>query len=324
MGLVTGSKRLLAWYDHHRRDLPWRLSPPDPYRTLVSEFMLQQTRVETVLPYYDRFLSRFPNVESLAMAPENDVLVHWSGLGYYKRARQLHRAAAAIRRRGSFPSTEGELLELPGIGPYTAAAVASIAFGVRVAVLDGNVIRVQSRRLGLREVAGAAARRRLREAAEEWLDPQRPGDSNQAMMELGATVCRPRRPDCGVCPLRRGCRAAESGRAEDYPRPRERRAIERLRLIAVLARDLDDRLLVFRRPPDDTLLGGSWELPWVAQADLESSQSALGDRYGGRWSLLAAVGEVRHTITHRRLRVEIRAGQLHDRESVSEGVERAG
>src|SRR4029453_1801124 len=145
MPLRRDSKRLLAWYDRHRRELPWRHLPPDPYRILVSEFMLQQTRVETVLPYYEKFLTRFPDVKSLARASEDDVLVHWSGLGYYRRARQLHLAARAIQRRGTFPQTVPELLELPGLGEYTAAAVASIAFGVRAAVLDGNVIRVQSR-----------------------------------------------------------------------------------------------------------------------------------------------------------------------------------
>jgi A/G-specific adenine glycosylase len=318
---VTDSKRLLAWYDRNRRELPWRRSPPDPYRTLVSEFMLQQTRVETVLSYYDRFLARFPSPETLAASPESDVLVHWSGLGYYRRARQLHQAAKAIQERGAFPTTEKELLELPGIGSYTAAAVASIAFGARTAVLDGNVIRVQSRRLGVRETHGAAARRRLRAAAERLLDPQRPGDSNQAMMELGATVCTLRRPRCEICPLRAGCRAAERGRPGDYPRARVRRASEDLRLVAVLARDRHRRLLVVRRPPDATLLAGSWELPWVPQADRESCQRALGERYGGSWFLREARAEVRHSITHRRLRVELRDGGLDAGESVGEGVE---
>lgn len=321
MGLAGDSKRLLAWYDKHRRELPWRMAKPDPYRTLVSEFMLQQTRVETVLPYYEKFLSWFPDLEALASAPETEVLVHWSGLGYYRRARQLHSAAKAIQERDGFPQTVEEWEELPGIGAYTASALASIAFGVRVAVLDGNVIRVQSRRLGQAEVTGRVARARLRAAAEALVDPDRPGDSNQAMMELGATVCTPRAPRCPACPLRRGCHAAALGRPESFPAPRRRRASERRRLVAALVRDAAGRALLFRRPADDSLLAGTWELPWTEAAEGGDCEGALAARYGGRWALGESLGEVRHTITHRALRVEIRAATHADGNAVRESFE---
>jgi A/G-specific adenine glycosylase len=321
MGLAADSKRLLAWYDRHRRELPWRTALPDPYRTLVSELMLQQTRVETVLPYYEKFLRRFPDIKSLAEAPETEVMVHWSGLGYYRRARQLHSAAKAIRQLGRFPQTVSDWIELPGIGEYTASAVASIAFGVPVAVLDGNVIRVLSRRLGLSRVEGREARASLRAAAQELLDPARSGDFNQAMMELGATVCTPRAPRCPACPLRRGCRAAELGRPEEFPAPRRRRPSERRRLVAALVRDAAGRALLFRRPADQTLLAGTWELPWAEGEGHAACESELSARYGGRWSLGESLGDVRHTITHRALRVELRVATRDAEGVVRESLE---
>jgi A/G-specific adenine glycosylase len=321
MGLAADSKRLLAWYDRHRRELPWRTAKADPYCTLVSEFMLQQTRVETVLPYYEKFLRRFPDVQSLAEAQETEVAVHWSGLGYYRRARQLHSAARAIHQLGRFPQTVEDWIELPGIGEYTASAVASIAFGVPVAVLDGNVIRVQSRRLGLSRVEGREARVSLRAAAQALLDPARPGDSNQAMMELGATVYTPRTPRCPGCPLRRGCRAAELGRPEEFPAPRRRRPSERRRLVAALVRDAAGRALLFRRPADQTLLAGTWELPWTEGEGRGACERELAVRYGGRWSLGESLGEVRHTITHRALRVELRAATCEAEDAVRESLE---
>lgn len=321
MAAVTRSKRLLAWFDRVRRELPWRETSPDPYRVLVSEIMLQQTRVETVLRYYEIFLMRFPTLQSLADAQESDVSVHWSGLGYYGRARRLHRAARQIVAQGAFPHTEETLRALPGVGDYTAAAVASIAFGVATPVVDGNVLRVQSRRLGIAQAWSAEARRRLRRAAAELVDPERPGDSNQAMMELGATICTPRAPRCPECPLRRGCLAAGSGRPEAYPAPRPRRESEKVRLLAALVRDAAARVLLVRRPADISLLAGTWELPWVSEQAVCAAQEALASRYGGHWSLGESLGEVRHTITHRQLRVELRAAHLSDGESVGEGAE---
>src|SRR5690349_5158936 len=190
-----------AWYARGHRDLPWR-STGDPYRIWVSEIMLQQTRAQAVIPYYERFLTRFPSVPALAAAKEDEVLALWSGLGYYSRARNLLRAARQIAAAGSFPSDYDAIRALPGIGDYTAAAVASIAFGRPHAVLDGNVLRVVARMENdAADIRSSRTRERFREIAQSWLDPRDPGHFNQALMELGATVCLPRNPLCLVCPL---------------------------------------------------------------------------------------------------------------------------
>lgn len=310
---MSAAADLLAWYDAHRRDLPWRRDR-DPYRVWVSEVMLQQTRVETVLPYYERFLRRFPGIAELAAAEVDEVLTLWSGLGYYRRARQLHAAARQVAAAGGFPDTVEGLRRLPGIGAYTAAAVASIAFGVAEPVLDGNVERVAAR-YGAHDVEpkSAGGRRQLAETARRLLDPERPGDGNQALMELGATRCTPRRPRCPLCPLRGGCIAGAGGDAERYPPPRRRRAVERVRLaVAVVAGG--DGVLLYRRPDDSRLLAGTWELPWF---ELASGQRAarvgpaeLARRYGGRWHLGRRLAKVRHGITHRDLTVEAHRAEL--------------
>jgi A/G-specific adenine glycosylase len=307
-------EELLAWFYRNRRDLPWRRTG-DPYKIWLSEVMLQQTRVEAALPYYNRFLDRFPTVEDLAGAELEEVLALWSGLGYYRRARQLHAAARKIAVAGEFPATLAGLLALPGIGAYTAAAVASIAFGVAAPVMDGNVERVLSRCLGLAEdPKTGAVRKKLLATAESLLDPRRPGDSNQALMELGATLCSPRRPKCLLCPLRRGCRAAGEGDPERYPAVRAKRATERLRLLVAVV-ETGDGVLLFRRPDDSTLLAGTWELPWAA---LErdglpvggSPEGALGVRYGGRWTLALRAARVRHGITFRDLQIDVHRASL--------------
>lgn len=319
-------RELLEWYDRHRRDLPWRRTK-DPYRVWLSEVMLQQTRVETALPYYERFLERFPAVEALARAPVEEVLAVWSGLGYYRRARQLHAAAGRIAAEG-FPGTADGWRELPGIGEYTAAAVASIVDGEVVPVLDGNVERVTARLLALDGAPKrAATRRRLRRAAAELLDPGRPGDSNQALMELGARICTPRRPKCLLCPLARGCEARRQGVPERYPRPRERRAPRRIRGVAAVA-EWEGRRLLFRRGEGEELLAGFWELPWVevlegsgAGDGGEATAAAFGGRYGGRWSLGERMGEVGHAITHRAFRIEVRRAEVSGLGGVAEGPE---
>jgi len=272
--------------------------------------MLQQTRVEAVLPYYDRFLSRFPTVEALAAAPLDDVLALWSGLGYYRRARQLHAAAQQIAATGAgFPRTLEGLLALPGIGGYTAAAVASIAFGVAAPVLDGNVERVLTRRLALAgDPKGSAARRRLLAAAAEFLDPARPGDSNQALMELGATLCVPRRPKCLLCPIAEGCRGAAAGDPERYPEARVKREAEKRRMVVAVVENASG-VLLFRRPDDSLLLAGTWELPWVEDVDGEPA-AALAARYGGGWRLGPQLAEVRHGITFRDLTVAVHRAEL--------------
>lgn len=319
---------LLTWFDQHRRDLPWRRTS-DPYRIWLSEVMLQQTRVETVLPFYNRFLERFPTVEDLARAEVEEALALWSGLGYYRRARQLHAAARRIAETGTFPSTVEGLLALPGIGAYTAAAVASIAFGVAAPVMDGNVERVLSRCLALEEdPRSGLARRKLLAAAAELLDSERPGDSNQALMELGATLCSPRRPKCLLCPLRPGCRASLEGDPERYPIPKVKREGERHRLLVAVVENGDrggGGILLFRRPEDSTLLAGTWELPWVT---LEvdgvpqngSPAAALAARYGGRWTVGKKTGQVKHGITYRDLEIDVHRAELAGGGEVREGM----
>jgi A/G-specific adenine glycosylase len=300
------ARDLLTWFDRHRRDLPWRRTR-DPYRIWLSEVMLQQTRIETALPYYQRFLARFPTVEDLAGAEVEEVLSLWSGLGYYRRARQLHAAARQVAAAGGFPRTVERLRELPGIGAYTAAAVASIAFGVPEPVLDGNVERVLSRWLALDlDPKGREARERMLAAAAGLLDAERPGDSNQALMELGATVCSPRRPRCLLCPISSGCRAAREGDPERFPmvRPKREREFHRL-AVAVVERE--GGVLLFRRPEGSALLAGTWELPWTSldPAQGMAPEEGLATRYGGRWSLGERLGAVRHSITYRDLELEV-------------------
>jgi len=248
--MIAARRKLLAWYRRRRRDLPWRRTG-DPYAIWVSEVMLQQTRVSAVIPYYERFLARFPDVETLARARIDTVLASWSGLGYYRRARLLHRAARIVERDG-FPRAAAEWRALPGIGDYTAAAIASIAYGERAAVVDGNVERVLSRMHAIRR--GPA---RIRALADGWLSRRSPGNHNQAVMELGATVCTPRSPACPRCPVRDAC----AGRADPgrYPAPRPRPRPRRERVTVGLAR-WEDRVWL-RRNADAGLLAGLWDLP---------------------------------------------------------------
>jgi A/G-specific adenine glycosylase len=256
-GLFSGSqaeqvrRRLLSWYDLHHRDLPWRASR-DPYRVWLSEIMLQQTRVAAVIAHYHEFLRRFPTIKKLAAAREASVLAAWSGLGYYRRARMMHAAAKVIVREhgGRFPSTAEELLALPGIGRYTAAAIASIAFDRPVAVVDGNVERVLQRVSGER-LAGEA----LWTAANRLLDAKRPGDFNQAMMELGATVCIPRAPECLTCPVIGMCATRGELAATSKPVPQKKAEIH----YALHCRN--EEVLLVQRARDASLMPGMWELP---------------------------------------------------------------
>jgi A/G-specific adenine glycosylase len=248
------SSRLLAWYDAHARDLPWRRSR-DPYRVWLSEIMLQQTRVAAVLPHYKSFLKKFPSVKKLAAAREATVLALWSGLGYYRRARMLHAAAKHIVKEhgGQFPETSRALRQLPGIGPYTAAAIASIAFSEPVAVVDGNVERVLSRIFGEH-----LSERATWQVAEDLLDRKRPGDANQAMMELGATTCLPRQPKCLLCPVSEFCRTrADLPRICKMP-PQAKRVIH-----FGLARK-EGEVFLCQRSHTESLMPGMWELPPVA------------------------------------------------------------
>jgi A/G-specific adenine glycosylase len=256
-------RRLLAWYDFHRRDLPWRANR-DPYRVWLSEIMLQQTRVAAVIEHYQEFLRRFPTIKKLAAAREASVLAAWSGLGYYRRARMLHAAATVVVREygGKFPTTAEGWLALPGVGRYTAAAIASIAFDEPVAVVDGNVERVLQRVSGTR-LAGE----KLWKSANDLLDAKRPGDFNQAMMELGAVVCTPRSPGCLTCPVVELCVT----RGETAPRKKPARQKKRDLHYALDRRD--GEILLIRRPPDASLMPGMWELPQLPNTNGTGSPS---------------------------------------------------
>jgi A/G-specific adenine glycosylase len=246
-------QRLLAWYDGNARDLPWRQNS-DPYRVWLSEIMLQQTRVGAVLGHYRRFLQRFPTVQKLAAARQESVLAAWSGLGYYRRARMLHAAAKTVvkKHRGTFPHTIAGLRDLPGIGRYTAAAVASIAFNVPAAVVDGNVERVLGRVLGT-----GLAERELWQAAEDLLSRTRPGDFNQAIMELGATVCLPREPSCSLCPVFDLC--ATRGKLD---RP-ARTIPQRQKKVCYALDRREGSIFLVQRPKHSSLMPGMWELPEI-------------------------------------------------------------
>jgi A/G-specific adenine glycosylase len=250
---------LLSHYGSHARDLPWRRTD-DPYRIWVSEVMLQQTRVDAAVPYYLRWLKRFPDLETLARADLDEVLKAWEGLGYYRRARMLHRAAGVVMDRGgALPTTAAELRRLPGIGEYTAGAVASIAFGRREPAVDGNVRRVLSRILDLERPSPAE----LRALAVALVPADRPGEFNQALMELGATICTARRPACGACPVAADCLARAAGTQEERPAPREKRAVPTAEIgVAVPIRgDGDAWFVALVRRPLDAMLGGLWEFP---------------------------------------------------------------
>jgi len=252
-------RALLAWYDSVRRNLPWREST-DFYRVWISEVMLQQTRVEAVIPYFHRFFERFPDIQALADAPEPDVLAAWSGLGYYSRARNLHRAAKLVAAQG-VPASHDEVLSLPGAGPYTAAAISSIALGLPHAAVDGNVIRVVSRLTNdAAEVSAPGSRARFAAEAQRLLDTRRPGDFNQAMMELGATVCLPRTPRCADCPVQRFCAGRAAGRERELPVKLKKQAVTEiaLELLAILR---DGKVFLVRRDDAERRLASFWELP---------------------------------------------------------------
>lgn len=304
------SGRLLEWYRQKRRELPWRRTR-DPYRIWISEVMLQQTTVKSVLPYYEAFLARFEGVDALARAREEDVLAAWSGLGYYHRARNLHRGAKHIveRHGGAFPRTLESACDVPGVGRYTASAVLSIAFDVPLPVVDGNVRRVLARLRGLRgpKWRSDAGYYRL---AEELLDRESPGDWNQAVMELGATVCTPRDPSCATCPLSRACRARELGIQDRLPEARARRQPVEVTVAAAIV-ESDGRVLLVRRPAG-RLMGGMWEVP---QTSLESRGlpdliREVEERHGLRVVPDELKVKARHAITFRRIRVEAYGARL--------------
>jgi len=284
------TRLLMDWYSAARRDLPWRRSR-DPWRILVSEVMLQQTRVVAVLPYYERFLRRFPDPRALAEAQDDELLALWAGLGYYARARNLKAAAAAIVGLGAFPETYDEIRQLPGVGDYTAAAIASIAFNLPHAVLDGNVLRVLARVCAEEEdITSSSARVRLREVATRLLEPKRPGDFNQAMMELGATVCLPKSPQCLLCPWRELCQAQAAGRQAEFPVKLKKRVPVKVG-VELWVVQKEGRVLLRQRGQAEARLAGFWELPEAR--DLPHSERG------------AYLGSFQHSITRHDYTIEV-------------------
>jgi A/G-specific adenine glycosylase len=299
------TRALLDWFRTRARDLPWRAEPRDPYFVLVSEIMLQQTQVDRVAPRFTSFVERFPTFAALAAANQDEVLTAWSGLGYYRRARNLHRLARKVAAgTGYLPRTASDLERLPGIGPYTAAAVASLAFSEAVPVLDGNVMRVGARVLAMEtDPRLAEGRRRLETWIVSLMDGVPPGQVNEALMELGAVVCRPADPDCNDCPLSEGCRANAEGQPEAYPPPRRRRAVIALRWVAACCVDREGAWLL-RRIDEGPILRGLW-LPPLAELEdhadpVDEARRLLPDVKGRD---LTAGQAVRHHITHRRIDV---------------------
>lgn len=314
------SNRLLAWYDRHRRDLPWRAPPGqrmEPYRVWLSEIMLQQTTVAAVIPYFRYFLDRWPDVESLAAAALDEVLHAWQGLGYYARARNLHRCAEVVAREygGQFPDTEDNLRKLPGIGAYTAAAIAAIAFDRQATVVDGNVERVMAR-LHAVDSPLPAAKPELKALAAALTPASRAGDYAQAVMDLGATVCTPRNPQCGQCPCSTDCRAFALGSPAAYPRRAPKKERPTRFAAAYWAVSREGRVL-FRRRPENGLLGGMMEIPSSPWGDSLPAQPDAQAPFAADWRRLP--GEVEHGFTHFRIIFEVYAA-IDVRETEAAGV----
>lgn len=295
--IIQFREQILDRYQRAKRDLPWRRSR-DPYAVWVSEIMLQQTRVTAAIPYYERFLRRFPDFYRLAESLESELLAHWAGLGYYHRARNMRKAARKMAQDGAFPSTYDEIRGLPGIGDYTAAAIASISFNLPHAVVDGNVFRVLSRvNDDGTDIATSAGKTRFTALAETLLDRKHPGEYNQALMELGATLCLPKNPQCLVCPVSQICLARARGRQNELPvkTKGQKTAVEERTVYWI---EKSDRLLLWQRPADSSLMPGFWELPEPEQLpDVESAET---------------IGTFRHGITFHNYQFTVRRAQEPD------------
>ncbi|MEM8698913.1 MAG: A/G-specific adenine glycosylase [Pseudomonadota bacterium] len=309
---ISPTERLLAWYDRHHRDLPWRVAPaarargevPDPYRVWLSEVMLQQTTVAAVTAYFLRFTQTWPTVEALAAAESEAVMAAWAGLGYYSRARNLHACAKEVAARGGFPNEEAELRKLPGIGPYTASAIAAIAFDRPAPVMDGNVERVMARRFAETDPLPALKPRLYTHAAA--LTPEtRPGDYAQAVMDLGATICTPRRPACGICPWIDDCAGRKAGIAETLPQkiPKKPKPIRHGTAFAAFC---GGRVATVIRPPKG-LLGGMRALPSTEWQENPAPEPL--PPFQAKWR---PMGEIRHTFTHFHLRLHVSRTETAD------------
>lgn len=299
---------LLAWYDRHRRDLPWRARPgeaADPYRVWLSEIMLQQTTVKTVGPYFEKFTRLWPTVDALARADRDDILKAWAGLGYYSRARNLHACAQAVMEQqgGCFPSEQSALKSLPGIGDYSSAAISAIAFDRKATVVDGNVERVVARLFAL-ETPMPAAKKDIKTHAGRMTPDERPGDYAQAMMDLGATICTPKRPACALCPFSEACVAKVLGSPEMFPVKAPKKAKPKREAIAFWVRRQDGAVLV-RRRPEKGLLGGMTEIPSTPFTPVDDAPSSEweGAPFEAQWRLVS--GSVKHVFTHFELTMQV-------------------
>ncbi len=310
--------RLLTWYGKHARDLPWR-ETKDPYRIWVSEIMLQQTRVETVIPYYTRWMTVFPSLLSLAKAKEDQVLSVWEGLGYYSRARNLHRASKIVaeEHQGKLPRDLISLQSLPGVGRYTAGAIGSIAFGIDAPVLDGNVRRVYARYFNISTpIQTAVTERAFWQIAQNLLPPGRSGEFNQALMELGALICQPKNPDCNICPLADGCLANKLNLQESLPVRKKKSPIPHLQVTAAVLQE-NGKVFLAKRPPDG-LLGGMWEYPGGKQENNETLPESLRREILEELSVPITVGEplgvYHHAYTHYKVTLHAFHCSLESRE----------
>jgi A/G-specific adenine glycosylase len=320
-------RALLRWYSREARDLPWRTKTRDPWKVWISEVMLQQTRVEAVVEPYGRFIATFPTLETLARADESEVLARWSGLGYYRRARLLHAGARHVLEQhgGRIPTERGELEKVPGVGAYTAAALRSIAFGQREAALDANVTRVVARLLGVKDPGLRSTRSQVEKFAAALVACARPGDVNEALMDLGASVCTARIARCGTCPLARWCAARASGEAETFAGVRRRKAPREVRLACAVVRS-GKRVLFLRHGDCAVLLAGLWDLPTIefeASREEEAAgdlQRAIRSRCGVAVELEGPVAKLRHDIVGRRITAEVYEGRMPGR-SLSRAAE---
>ncbi|MBQ7251171.1 MAG: A/G-specific adenine glycosylase, partial [Kiritimatiellae bacterium] len=301
----AAAKRLLPWFARNGRALPWRKEPRDPYRVWLSEVMLQQTRIAAAVPYFERFLARFPTIPALAAATEDEVLSVWEGLGYYARARNLRRAAQACveRHGGALPDTAGALAALPGFGPYTASAVAAFAFGRAEPVVDGNVMRVFSRLFAFGgDVSSPSVKQKMTELARALLLPGRAAEASEAWMELGETLCPPLSPSCASCPVRAVCAAHAAGREADYPVRAKKAPVPHREEVALVLRRADGKVLLLRRDARNGLLAGLWRFPSApAEEGLAAAKAAAG--CPGARTEKTPFFEVDHAFTHFTLHV---------------------
>lgn len=304
--MIDFSSKLLSWYDANKRDLPWRKTK-DPYKIWLSEIMLQQTTVKTVIPYYQNFLKKFPDLQSVATADDNDLIHAWSGLGYYQRIRNFKKACSQVVSdyQGRVPSLFETLIKLSGLGPYTAAAVASIAFDEKVAVVDGNVIRVLSRLFAYSEDIGSGvAKKFFLEKATELLSKERAGDFNQAMMELGATVCTPKKPLCLLCPVRSFCHAYQRRNPESYPVKNKKIVYKKIFYHVFMIRK-NGRFLLRQRSPDE-IMAGLWEFPMLETGFHDKNESEIFRMIKRKkWPVgdITFLDAVSHSIMDKRMRI---------------------